>query len=189
MLSFARMVPEGLNALREISQLSVEVSELLRHPGTSRRLAFAEELPDLGLEMGRVSPVLRFDLLLESLIEGILVSGGVRGVYRLECSRCLNEFERPFRLDVSEVLTYEGMPGSEDGYQIEAGHAHLEPVVRDAVLLAMPVNPVCRPDCRGLCPTCGADRNSVDCGHVAERVELRWEPLQQLRSKLTKENP
>ena len=176
-----------MNALREANKLSVEASELLRHPGTSRRLAFSEEVAGLGLEMGRVRPVLHFEVLLESLIEGILVGGTVRGVFALECRRCLKDFEEPFGVELSEVVPYEPQPGAEDEYQIVGDHVHLEPIVRDTVLLAMPVNPVCKPDCRGLCPECGADRNVTDCGHAAERVDLRWQPLQQLRIDRTKE--
>jgi DUF177 domain-containing protein len=175
---------EGLNALREVSKLSVDVSDLLTRPGTSRRLEFTEELIGLGLDMGQVRTELRFDLLLESLVEGILVSGQVRGAFALACIRCLRDFESPFDVSMNEILAYEGMPGAEEGYQIVADHAHLEPVVRDAVMLAMPINPLHAPDCKGLCPACGADRNEVDCGHRLERTDLRWEPLAELKKKL-----
>ena len=178
------MAPEGLNALREVSQLSVEVSELLRNPGTSKHLEFTEEVPGLALDMGRTDPILSFDLLLESLVEGILVSGKIRGSFVLECIRCLREFDRPFTIELSEVLAYQGQPAAEEGYEIIADHAHLEPVVRDAVLLAMPANPLHAPDCMGLCPICGADRNETDCGHEPRRVDVRWEPLEMLKDRL-----
>jgi len=178
------MVPEGLNALRGASKLSVEVSELLRRPGTSRRLEFSEEVDGLGLEMGRARPVLDFSLELSSLAEGILASGSVRGSYALECIRCVTEFERPFTIELSEVLAYEHQPAAEDGYQIAGDHAILEPVVRDVVILAIPLHPLCRPGCKGLCRECGADLNSVDCGHRPERSDLRWEPLATLRDAL-----
>ena len=173
-----------MTALREASQLSVEVSELLRQPGTSRRLEFTEEVPGLGLEMGRVRPGMDFDLELSSLVERILVSGRVRGVYQLECIRCLNEFDRPFALELGEVLAYEDHQGTEEDYRVEGDHAFLEPVVRDAVMLAMPINPLCRPDCKGLCPVCGADRNASDCGHNNTRTDLRWEPLSRLKEAM-----
>ncbi|HJR18760.1 MAG TPA: DUF177 domain-containing protein [Actinomycetota bacterium] len=178
------MTPKGLNALREVSKLSVDVSELLRDPGTSKRLEFSEDLEGLALDVGRVDPALGFDLVLESLVEGILVRGQVRGSYVLECIRCLRSFEQPLAVELSEVMTYPEQPETEDGYRISGDHADLEPVVRDAVLLAMPVNPLHTPDCKGLCPVCGADRNETDCGHAAERVDLRWEPLEQLKQRL-----
>jgi uncharacterized protein len=178
------MGKEGLNALREASKLSVDVSDLLIRPGTSRRLEFTEEITGLGLDMGQVRTELRFDLLLESLVEGILVSGHVRGSFALACIRCLRDFESPFDVSMSEVLAYEGQPGAEEGYQIVGDHAHLEPVVRDAVMLSLPLNPLHAPDCKGLCLVCGADLNDVDCGHRPERKDLRWEPLAELKKKL-----
>jgi uncharacterized protein len=178
------MVPEGLTALREVSKLSVEVSELLRHPGATKRLTVTEEIPGLGLEMGRVRTELAFELVLESLVDGVLVTGDVRGVFELSCSRCLTQIERPFDVELDELLAYEGQAGNEEGYRIQGDHALLEPIVRDAVMLAMPLNPLCREDCKGLCPVCGADRNVTDCGHRAERSDLRWEPLSELRRQL-----
>jgi uncharacterized protein len=178
------MASEGLTALREGSQLSVEISELLHKPGTSKRLEFSEEVPGLGLDVGRVQPLLDFDLRMDSLVEGILVSGQVRGSYAFECIRCLRDFEQPFSVELGEVLAYEGQEGAEEGYQISADHAHLEPVVRDAVVLEMPLHPLCRPDCKGLCPVCGSDLNNVDCGHKTERTDLRWEPLASLKDAL-----
>ena len=178
------MGKEGLNALREVSKLSVDVSDLLTRPGTSRRLEFTEELTGLGLDMGQVRTELGFDLLLESLVEGILVSGHVRGSFALACIRCLRDFESPFDVSMNEVLAYEGMPGAEEGYHVTGDHVHLEPVVRDVVMLEMPLNPLHAPECKGLCPVCGADRNDVDCGHRAERADLRWEPLAELKKKL-----
>lgn len=178
------MGKEGLNALREANKLSIEVSELLTRPGTSRRLEFTEEITGLGLDMGQVRSDLRFDLLLESLVEGILVSGHVRGSFVLACIRCLRDFESPFDVAMDEILAYEGQPGAEEGYQITGDRAHLEPVVRDVVMLAMPLNPLHAPDCKGLCPVCGGDLNEADCGHHAERADLRWEPLAELKKKL-----
>ena len=174
------MVPEGLNALRDVSRLSVEVSELLRKPGTTKRLEFAEEVLGLRLEMGSVKPLLAFELTLESLVEGILVSGTVRGSYELVCRRCLGSFDSPFHVELSEVLPYGTEAGDDDFYRLEGEQVMLEPIVRDAVMIPMPLNPLCKPDCRGLCSVCGADLNAGDCGHRIERIDVRWEPLRRL---------
>jgi DUF177 domain-containing protein len=178
------MGSEGLNALREASKLSVDIAELLRLPGTSRHVEFSEEVDGLGLEMGQVRPSLDFSLELAALVEGILVSGHVRGVYVLSCIRCLASFDSPFDIELAEVMAYEGQPGAEEGYQIRGEVAELEPVVRDAVVLAMPLNPVHSPDCKGLCTECGADRNTVDCGHEQTKTDLRWEPLAKLKETM-----
>jgi uncharacterized protein len=178
------MRSERSQALRDVSKLSVEVSELLRHPGASKRLSFVEEVDELALDMGRVEPLLRFDLLLEGLVDGIRVSGAVTGEYALACSRCLRSFTRPLEVSLDELLAYPEQGTDDDRYEIVGDHAHLQPIVRDAVVLDMPLNPLCRPDCRGLCATCGADRNDTDCGHRQGHTDLRWEPLSRLWADL-----
>ena len=115
------------------------------------------------------------DLLLESVVEGILVTGPLVGSMLLTCARCLRPFQAEFRLDVQELFA----PGAEqddDEYPLEEGVLDLEPMIRDAVMLAMPFAPLCKPDCLGLCPRCGGDRNVGECRCPPE-VDERWSPL------------
>ncbi|MGH2830450.1 MAG: YceD family protein [Actinomycetota bacterium] len=166
--------------------LRIDVSELVRHPGASKRLDLQAHV--LGLEVGlaRVAGdgALRGSLLLESLVEGILVTGDVAGVYALECSRCLMEFDAAFTVSVNEVYAYPEQEEFEEGFVVESDSIDLEPAVRDEVLLAVPANPLHDPGCKGLCATCGQDLNVADCGHVHEAVDIRWEPLRELRDHL-----
>lgn len=164
----------------------MDVSELLRRPGAQKRLEFEEAAPEMALGMGRVAREgsLRFGLVLESLVEGIMVSGRVGGTWTLACRRCLVEFEEPFSLDVQDVFSYPEQPELEEGYRVEGEELDLAPMVRDAVLTAIPPNPLHDPDCRGLCPECGQDRNVVDCGHRSARVDVRWEPLRRLGEQM-----
>ena len=74
--------------------------------------------------------------------------------------------------------------GGVEGYQIEAAHIDLVPMIRDAVLLAAPLNPLHDPNCKGLCAECGQDLNVADCGHRPERINLAWEPLKRLREQM-----
>jgi uncharacterized protein len=128
-----------------------------------------------------------FELELSALVDGILVSGHVRGIHVFECIRCLTEIAQPFDVELAEVMAYEGQPGAEEGYQIAGEVALLEPVVRDAVMLEMPLNPLCRPDCKGLCPVCGVDLNTIDCGHRRAKSDVRWEPLAKLKEAMPQE--
>ena len=116
------------------------------------------------LESSRVGPEvpLRADLLLEGTSGGIFVRGRVAVTARYTCRRCLAEWEEPAEVDVAEVLGSD--PESE--YRLAGEEADLEPLLRDAVLLALPLRPLCRPDCLGLCSVCGADLNTGSCpGH------------------------
>jgi uncharacterized protein len=119
------------------------------------------------------------DLLLESVIEGIVVSGRVGGTWRLRCARCLTEFDQPFDVRVSELFV-RSPDDDADAYPLGPdGELDPDQMVRDAVGVEMPFSPLCRPDCKGLCEVCGGDRNLGECpGH--EDVDPRFAVLADL---------
>lgn len=180
-----------MTAVRESPLLSVDVSELLLRPGSTQEVHFRRVLPGVATQLARVEEgsELQIDLRLESLVDGIHVGGPVSGRLVLECRRCLQAVGEDFTVTVDEMCLYPGEAPSEveDVYVLEGEDLNLEPIVRDAVVLALPLNPVCRQDCKGLCATCGADRNEVDCGHDG-RVDIRWGPLVQLREGMERES-
>ena len=159
----------------------VDVRDLLAQPGASRRVAKEERFRGMGTEMAAVPderPV-RIEVLLESVVEGILVSGPLSGEIRGRCSRCLKEFDRNFRVDVRELYAHGVREEEDDEYPIREGTIDLEPMVRDAVVLSIPFSPLCRPDCLGLCERCGGDRNLGECSCGPE-MDARWAVLDQL---------
>ena len=159
--------------------IEIDVRDLVGHPGQSRAVHVDEPVEGLALELATVpedTPI-EADLLLESVIEGILVSGPLRGSMRLSCARCLKTFERPFDVDVSELFIRELDPDGDEYPLLEDGAIDIEPMVRDAVLLSMPFSPLCRPDCAGLCERCGGDRNLGECVCGPVAADPRWEAL------------
>ena len=162
--------------------MRADVRDLLERPASSRRLSVEEPVAGLRLELAAVpeeAPV-RADLLLERVEEGIVVSGSLRGRMQLSCARCLEQFEGEFAVDVQELFAREAGPG-DDEYPLDPeGDLDLDPLVRDAVLLAAPFSPLCRPECRGLCPRCGTDLNLEACTCADEAVDPRWDALQGL---------
>jgi uncharacterized protein len=155
----------------------IDVRDLLEHPGSSRTVHVREPVPDLRTELAGVpddAPI-EGDLTLESVIEGIYVTGSVGGRMLLRCARCLKEFERGFDVGVHELVAR--VAGPDDDYAIDPDLTlDPEPMVRDAVVLEMPFSPLCRPDCRGICEICGGDRNLGECpGH--ETADPRWAAL------------
>jgi len=156
---------------------AIDVRDLLEHPGSSKTVRVDEPVPGLHTEMVAVpeDEALAGDLLLESLVEGVLVSGSVAGSYAMRCARCLKEFRSGFELAMRELFVRE--PGPDDDYALTADLTlDPEPMVRDAVVLEMPFSPLCRPDCLGLCEVCGGDRNLGECpGHRS--VDPRWSVL------------
>jgi uncharacterized protein len=159
---------------------AIDVRDLLERPGTSRAVHLREPVAGLRTELAGVpaDDPIEGDLLLEGVVEGVFVTGTVAGRMVLSCARCLKEFERPFDVDLSELVAREA--GPDDDYALEPDLTlDPEPIVRDAVVLEMPFSPLCRPDCKGLCPVCGGDRNLGECpGH--ERTDPRWAALEGL---------
>lgn len=133
---------------------------------------------DWALELSRVDPVspLRARLVLEGTSGGIVARGRVEVVARLACRRCLAEWVEPLEVDVLEVLGTD--PESE--YRLHGDQADLDPPLRDAVLLALPLRPLCRPDCLGLCAVCGADLNTGSCPGHDEGPDSPFTPLRDL---------
>jgi uncharacterized protein len=164
---------------------AIDVSDLLERPGSSRTVHVSEPVPDLHTELAGVpedTPI-EGDLTLESVVEGIYVTGSVGGRMTLVCARCLKSFERGFDVGVRELVAREA--GPDDDYVIEPDLTlDPEPMVRDAVVLDMPFSPLCRPDCLGLCEVCGGDRNLGECpGH--ETTDPRWAALEVLLDPTT----
>jgi uncharacterized protein len=173
--------------------LAVDVRELLQHPGAHKHVVLRAVLPDLATPVASVpagSPV-TVDAEVESVVEGLLVTGKVGATVVLRCVRCLRDVEHELEAEVRELFGGSGSRsaslGSRDeedeGYAVLADdRLPLDTMVRDAVVLAFPPFPLCRPDCAGLCPECGADRNAIDCGHGGPgATDPRWAALAGLR--------
>ncbi len=128
---------------------------------------------------------LELDLRLEAVMEGVLVTGTIRGQAVGECVRCLDEVTEDVDVTLSELFVYperaavaeqDGDEEDDDLRELDGDFLDLEPALRDAVVPMLPFHPVCRPDCPGLCPLCGA-RLADDPGHTHETLDPRWAAL------------
>ncbi|MBE1487795.1 YceD family protein [Plantactinospora soyae] len=170
------------------SPLVLDTRELPRRPGVLRTVARTAPAPaDLGLELIGVpeGADLSLDLRLESVSEGVLVSGTVTGPIAGECGRCLRPITDSLVVPIQELYAYEDSTTVETTEEDEVGRMQgdlidLEPVLRDAVVLALPTNPVCREDCPGLCPECGVQWDELPADHSHQQVDPRWAGLSQL---------
>lgn len=171
--------------------LVLDTRELGRRPGSQRQLTFTAPAPaDLGIEVLHVpegSPV-EFELRLEAVMEGVLVTGSVNAELVGECVRCLEEIHDEVVADFQELFVYEEsdtathpQDGEDDDVsRLEGDLIDLEPLLRDTVVLTLPFQPLCREDCPGLCIECGA-RLADDPGHQHEEpIDPRWAALQGL---------
>jgi uncharacterized protein len=161
----------------------VPIGDLLRHPGTKRDVTAAGDIGDIAVTGSRVptGTETSFDGTAESLDSAsVRVRGRVTTRWEGDCRRCLGPAAGDLVIDVTEL--YESTPDAEDIYPLLADRLDLEPLVRDAIYLELPQAPLCMADCQGLCPECGADRNTVDCGHVVDDMDPRWAALRDLQN-------
>ncbi|ELS56793.1 putative Metal-binding protein [Streptomyces viridochromogenes Tue57] len=180
-----------------------DTHELGRRPGALQRLTREVAAPkDFGIQgvvgVPEGAPV-ELELRLESVMEGVLVTGTARAQAEGECVRCLEPLQLDVEADFQEMFSYPDAddrgrhhhgaePGDdaeddEDRLFLEDGLFDLEPVLRDAVVLALPMQPVCQEDCPGLCAECGA-RLADDPDHHHDAVDIRWAALQGLADSL-----
>jgi uncharacterized protein len=165
---------------------AIDVRDLLGQPGTSREVHVQGTLEDLGTELAGVPAdrPLEADLLLESIVEGILVSGRVRATMQLRCARCLKDFEAPLDVEVSELYVTAPDPDG-DQYPLDPeGSLEPEQMVRDTVGVELPFSPLHSPDCLGLCPVCGGDRNLGECPGDHPQTDARWAGLDAVLDQL-----
>ncbi|WP_409182545.1 YceD family protein [Amycolatopsis sp. VS8301801F10] len=164
----------------------VDTRELGRRAGLSRELRRSAPVPaSLGvpgvLEIREGEPV-ELDLMLESVVEGVLVTGTAAAVATGECSRCLDPVTENVEVDLTELFAYPGSATEETTDEDEIprlvdDRIDLEPTVRDAVVLALPLAPLCREDCPGLCIECGVKWADLEPGHGHEKIDPRWAAL------------
>ena len=181
-----------------------DTHELGRRPGALQRLSRTVDAPkDFGIQgvvgVPEGAPV-ELELRLESVMDGVLVTGTARASAEGECVRCLEPLGLELGADFQEMFSYPDADDrgrihtgpdkdavdaedDEDRLFLEDGMFDLEPLLRDAVVLALPMQPVCRQDCPGLCSECGAPL-ADDPDHHHDAVDIRWAALQGLADSL-----
>jgi uncharacterized protein len=169
-----------------VQDLKLSVAEILGRPGSYRDLRLQPHLSGVGTTLARLADE-PFDaeLRLESVVEGILVTGDLDASLVAQCSRCLKDLDSGLEIDVCELYYAPGSEQAEDdSYRISGTDLDLEPMLRDAVTLALPLVPLCKEDCKGLCARCGKDLNQGPCDCTEETKDPRWAELDALRDQL-----
>ncbi|WP_448609706.1 YceD family protein [Geodermatophilus sp. URMC 60] len=165
----------------------VDLRELGRRAGSMHEIERTLPAPaDWRVELIGVpeGAEVHLQLRLESVMEGVLVSGEVDVPVVGSCARCLEPIEDSLELDVQELFAYEGSTteatSEEDEVRrVEGEHLDLEPMVRDLVVLSLPLAPTCTEDCAGLCVDCGQRLDDLPADHTHEQLDPRWAGLAQ----------
>ncbi|WP_314095747.1 DUF177 domain-containing protein [Microbacterium foliorum] len=157
------------------------VRDIVRRPGEMREHEFSVTLKDgwgEGIVAFEAGSDLDLDVRLESVHEGILVSGTADAEYSGVCGRCLIDITRPVEVEFQELFAY---PGEEEtDFEVQDDHVDLETLVRDATVLALPFQPVCQPDCPGLDPLTGEKLTESAGSEQAAPIDPRWSALQNI---------
>jgi len=98
-----------------------------------------------------------------------------------ECGRCLTDFLQPLEIDFTELYAFSQNSVTDSNLRLpENGQINLAPLVREYMILEIPITTLCRVDCKGLCPVCGDNLNETDCNHAREAVDPRLSILRSL---------
>jgi DUF177 domain-containing protein len=168
-----------------------DVRPLGRRPGSMREQRRRLPAPaGLGSDLIGVpeGAPLAVDVRLESVTEGVLVTGTVTAPLAGECARCLDPITDELVAEVVELFAYpdsvtDETSSADEVLRIEGDLLDLEPVVRDVVVTALPWTPLCRPDCAGLCPTCGRRLDELPADHTHESIDPRWAALAAMQTE------
>ncbi len=165
--------------------LVLDTRELGRRPGSMRPVQLLVPAPEglgivdlIGVPVGAE---LELDLRLESVMDGVLVSGVVTAPVSGECGRCLAPVSEQLTVRIQELFVYPEASTSHDDddevAQLQGDHLDLTPTLRDAVVLALPLTPLCQEDCLGLCTTCGERLDDLPDDHSHDTTDARWGAL------------
>lgn len=162
------------------AELVVSVADLLPHPGATKPIEREAILDGLAVSGSRVpdGERVRVEVELQAVNDGIVAVGTVRAPWVGECRRCLRAITGDVVAEVREI--YERDPVEGETRLLEDVVVDLTEMARDAVLLELPLAPLCVEDCAGLCPVCGSNRNDSTCECVVETKDPRWAALEDL---------
>ncbi len=152
--------------------------DLVRRPGEMSERTFTVPAPAQwgeGLVSVAEGEPIDLDVRLESVHEGILVSADIDTEYRGQCGRCLTDIAEPLKVEIQELFGYPG--GEADDFEVQDDHVDLETPVRDAIVLSLPFQPVCEPDCLGLDPVTGEKLVAGAEPAGGATIDPRWAAL------------
>ena len=182
-MAFLETLLRGGARLNSQHVLRLNVGFLLnKNTGYSRNFEFDEPAVQLGDDLDVTD--LRGAIQLTRTGEGLYAHGSLEASITLECVRCLVLYQQTLRLELNDLFTYPAKREDDPLLIIlENGILDLSPIVREYFLLDIPIQPLCRKDCRGLCPVCGESLNENNCNHTEDEIDPRLEALRTLIDK------
>lgn len=162
---------------QRVNPLLVNVGFLVKaEVGYSRTIEF--DVPEMVLASDLTLRNLRGAAHFGRTPQGLIAEVNLSGHTPSECARCLDEFDLALATEFTELYAFDERSTTESHLLVPANHQiDLAPIGREYLLLDMPMTPLCRPDCQGLCPVCGANRNNEHCDHQTLSGDPRFAVL------------
>jgi uncharacterized protein len=167
--------------------VKIEFEKDLEDWGQTLKLEEDPETLELRAEGASFEKPVKVNLSISKSSTQLICRGKAEASAKLECSRCLSVYDQPVISDLDFVVDFtEGQQefnSEEDNYFVvdpSSGFLQIDAMVREAILLALPLKPLCSRDCKGLCPICGTDLNKSECSCVKRETDPRWEKLKGL---------
>ena len=168
----------------------IRVKDIVRRPGEMREVEFEVPAPEKwgeGLVSVDAAAPIDLEVRLESVHEGILVSGTAAAEYSGVCGRCLADIAEGLEVEFQELFAYPGEEATD--FEVQDDHVDLETLVRDAIVLSLPFQPVCQPDCPGLDPATGERMTASTGSEQREPLDPRWAALKDYTTDHDEEAP
>lgn len=166
--------------------MKIDLKQLKKEPQGTAGFTIVESLPDefLGSLGGRFIGPVKVDLTVDFTGQIYVGRGRLEAELEFACSRCLTPFTfsiaAPLHLVMTEVDSQKLHDYGDEALPVREGRVDIEPGIRAAVFAVMPFKPLCDPECRGLCPACGVNRNKEICHCRDDDTDPRWEALKKL---------
>lgn len=167
--------------------MKIEFKRDLEDWSQTLKLEESPETLELCAEAASFEKPVKVDLSVSKSGAQLICRGRVKTSVRLECSRCLSVYDQPIISNLDFVVDFGESPqefkSEEDNYFVadpSSGFFQIDNLVRETIILALPLKPLCSDDCKGLCPICGTDLNNSQCNCVKKETDPRWEKLKGL---------
>ncbi|MEA4925578.1 MAG: DUF177 domain-containing protein [Syntrophomonadaceae bacterium] len=166
--------------------MRLDLSKLKLHPHETESFFLkVRGNDDLLTEMGgKFKDPVEVEVEIENTGSLFACRGEVRTLLQLPCARCLQDFTYPVEQEFQAVIVSDPSP---DGFDdevficLEGDSVDINPLVEEAIFMAVPLCPLCQEECRGLCPGCGQNKNTGTCSCKEDNIDPRWEKLKNLR--------
>lgn len=164
----------------KLSRLRFNVGHLLEaNLGTTTTTAL--DYPTIQISDDLTLSPLQGEIHFTRTSDGIYISGELGSQVEAECVRCLMTFQQPITITLDEVFYHPPHLADNGEYTVnDTGNIDLGPLMREVAILALPMQPICKPNCQGLCMECGSNLNEGDCGCVDDDVDPRLAILGEL---------